>query len=207
MTIIDISWPIGETSTTYKNKKNISVVSIKNFNREHVRESQLNINAHSGTHIDAPAHFMEHGKTIDKNNLQSTIGCCSVLDLTNVKEAIKKEDLVPHSIKKNDIILFKTKNSSLSPTDTFNPSFIYLDESGAQYLVEKKVKCVGIDYLGIERNQPNHETHNILFSNNITIIEGLRLEHVEPGPYTLYCLPLSLTGTEAAPARAILIRE
>jgi arylformamidase len=205
--IIDISWPIGENSTTYKNKKNISIVSTKSFDGDHVRESQLNISAHTGTHIDAPAHFMEHGNTIDKNDLQSTIGYCKVLDFTNIKTAIEEKDLVSHNIEKDDIILLKTKNSSLSPTEPFNPNFIYLEKSGAEYLVKQKAKCVGIDYLGIERGQPNHETHKILLLHNIIIIEGLRLGGVEPSSYKLFCLPINLIGTEAAPARAILIQE
>jgi arylformamidase len=74
-------------------------------------------------------------------------------------------------------------------------------------LAEKKIKAVGIDYLGIERNQPNHETHTVLMSNEITIIEGLRLDHVPEGQFFLWCVPLAVIGLEAAPARALLIQE
>jgi arylformamidase len=104
-----------------------------------------------------------------------------------------------------DIILLKTANSSLGATALFNPSFVYLEASGAHYLQEKKIKAVGIDYLGIERAQPAHETHLQLMEHGITIIEGLRLQHVKQGRYLVCCLPLNAVGIEAAPARAVLI--
>jgi len=89
----------------------------------------------------------------------------------------------------------------------FNQNFIYLDSGAAQYLSSKNLSVVGIDSLGIERNQPNHETHKILFEHNILIIEGLRLAHVAPAIYELVCLPLNIVGSDGAPARAILIKD
>jgi len=102
--------------------------------------------------------------------------------------------------------LFKTKNSALKNNAPFDPEFIYLDKTGAKYCVEQKIKAVGIDYLGIERNQPGHETHALLLENNIGIIEGLRLAHAEADQYFLICLPLLIPGADASPARAILCK-
>jgi len=95
----------------------------------------------------------------------------------------------------------------LNATDKFNPYFVYLEASGAVYLTEKKIKAVGIDYLGIEHSQPGHPTHEILMNADISIIEGLRLEHVKPDSYFFVGLPLYIIGLEAAPARAILISK
>ena len=95
----------------------------------------------------------------------------------------------------------------LLPTAAFTYDFVYLEKSGAKYLAGKKVKTVGIDYVGIERDQPNHETHRFLLGNDIPIIEGLRLGKVKEGEYTLLCLPLAYKGMEAAPARAVLIKK
>ena len=206
-TMIDISWPITNQSTTYKNKNKISITKINSFHIDGVRESQININAHTGTHIDAPSHFVQSGVSIDKLSLNSVVGPCHVIDFTEKTDCITDLDLKHHTITTNDIILLKTKNSSLHPEDPFDNDFIYLHKSGAQYLAHKKIKSVGIDYLGIERSQPEHDTHKILLSNNIPIIEGLRLAHVEAGTYTLYCLPLNILNVEGAPARAILIKE
>jgi len=209
--ILDISWPLHSATTGYKNKKVIHFKQIKQFAQDNVRETTITLSSHSGTHVDAPAHFLRDGKTIDQLPLTHLIGRCKVIDLTSLSKCIFSEDLekttVAIDIKKDDIILLKTANSSIPATDAFSPDFIYLHSSGAHYLAKKKIKAVGIDYLGIERNQPDHTTHIELMKNNVIIIEGLRLHHVKQGIYTLYCLPLYTIGLEAAPARALLIKD
>lgn len=207
MKIHDISWPLSSATTSYKDKKTISFESLKNFEHHHVRETLLTLSTHSGTHIDAPSHFLAEGKTIEQVPISSTVGPCKVFDLSAIKEGISRKDLEELPINENDIILFKTRNSKYSPTDSFNPNFVYLTLSGAQYLAACNIRAVGIDYLGIERNQEGHATHTTLFNNNITIIEGLRLDAIAAGSYFLCCLPLKIIGIEAAPARAILIEE
>ena len=93
MKIIDISWPLTKTSTTYKNANNVFLEKIKLFEKNSVRESQLNISSHTGTHIDSPAHFLENGHTTEKINLESLIGPCTVFDFTNITEKITAHDL------------------------------------------------------------------------------------------------------------------
>lgn len=203
--IIDISWPISPTITSYKNTKPVSIVSLKSFSTDSVRDTNLSCNTHTGTHVDAPSHFIENGKTIDTISLNSLIGPAVVIDLSFVDNTINEETLKNQKINAGDIVLLKTKNSQLPPTAPFNFDFVYLAPRGAMFLAQLPVKAVGIDYLGIERNDPNHSTHSILLEKNIPIIEGLRLEHVAPGHYELYCLPLAIIGAEASPARAILI--
>lgn len=206
MKIIDISWPISQNMTAYKNRKIINIESTKTFEKDSARETVMRIGSHSGTHVDAPAHFLQEGKNYDQLPVDMFVGPCTVLDLTNVEERIMQEDLAIEAIPDNHIVLLKTRNSFLSPEADFNVLFVYLALSGAQYLVEKHTRVVGTDYLGIERAQPDHDTHKELMRNNIGIIEGLRLQHVEPGAYTLWCLPLAVVGTEAAPARAVLVQ-
>jgi arylformamidase len=205
--IIDISWPISSATTGYKDKKVVNVTDVKNFNKDGVRETNITVSSHTGTHVDAPSHFLKDGKTIDQINLDRLMGQAIVIDLSNVTDAITREHLLAHAsvINKNDIVLLKTTNSLTQPTEPFTPHFIYLHVSGARYLAEQQIKAVGIDYLGIERSQPNHETHTELFTHDVVIIEGLRLGHVKPGRYEFYCLPLAVIGLEAAPARAILL--
>lgn len=207
MNIIDISWPITDGMTEYKDRKTVYITTIKSFAQDQVRESTLTLHTHTGTHIDAPAHFLHDGNTIDQISLSHYIGTCSVVDFTTVDQAITAEELKKITIEPEAIVLFKTKNSRLKTDKPFDPNFVYLDASAATLLVEKKVKSVGIDYLGIERNQPTHITHKILLQNNIGIIEGLRLEHVQPGSYFLCCLPIALVGLDAAPARAVLLES
>lgn len=207
MKIIDISWPIFSSMTEYKDRKSVQFAHAKKFAEDQVRETIICMNVHSGTHVDAPAHFLPDGKTLDLVDPGTLMGVCRVIDCTDVQEKITNEDLAKHNLQAGEIILFKTKNSKLAIDAPFNPEFIYLDQMGAQYLVERKVRSVGIDYLGIERNQPDHQTHKTLLGNDIAIIEGVRLEHVSAGNYFLFCLPLSVVGLDAAPARAYLAMD
>ncbi len=207
MKIIDLSWPISEAITAYKNKKTIKLTEFKSFAKDGVRESGFCCGSHTGTHVDAPSHFLKDGKTIDEISLDRLIGRAVVLDLVTVTESVTAQDLEEYEIESGDIVLLRTANSSHDPTDEFDQDFIYLDVSGAQYLVDKGVRAVGIDYLGLERGDPAHTTHTTLMSADIVIVEGLRLSHVQSGRYFFICLPLPVIGLEAAPARAILMCE
>jgi arylformamidase len=203
--IIDISWPIHPTMTAYKNKQTVVFTPTKTFEQDKARESLVTMSTHTGTHVDAPSHFTHQGITVDSLELNSLVGPCQIIDLSHCDEKITAADLEKQSINQGDRILLKTKNSTNEAAAPFNQNFVYLAADAARYLTSKKIMTVGIDYLGIERAQPNHETHQVLFENNITIIEGLRLEHVQAGTYFLCCLPLKLQGLDAAPARAILL--
>ncbi len=207
MKVIDISWPISKATTGYKDKDVVEFEEVKHFIKDGSRETNIRLSSHTGTHIDAPSHFLRDGKAIDQIKLERLVGPCRVLDLTIVEDKVTRDHLQEHEISENDIVLLKTNNSIKSPTEKFSPHFIYLDDSGAHYLVEKKIKAVGIDYLGIERSQTGHPTHIALMHADIAIIEGLRLQHVQPGSYMFICLPLYTIGLEAAPARAALITE
>ena len=207
MEVIDISWPISTATTGYKDRNVVNFVTTKSFDKDGVRDHDITLSTHTGTHIDAAAHFMRDGKTIDEMNPTRTIGPCKVLDMIAVQEKITRDDLVDYDIQEGDIILLKTINSATTATGKFTPHFVYLEESGARYLAEKKIRAVGIDYLGIEHSQKDHPTHIILMKHDIAIIEGLRLQSVDAGDYFLVCLPLYLIGLEAAPARAVLIKN
>ncbi len=205
MKIIDISWPITQNITQYKNQKNVTFINKQVFEKDRMRSTAITLGSHTGTHIDAPSHFIEDGNTIDAYSLEKLIGPCMVVDCTHSENAITVDNLKSITIPENIIILFKTKNSTFPSDAPFEYNFIYLDQSAAEYLVQQNVKAVGIDYLGIERNQPGHETHVTLLQKDIPIIEGLRLQNVKAGTYELYCLPIALQSLEAALARAILI--
>lgn len=207
MKIIDISWPITPDVTGYKNNTDVTFTATHAFERDNMRKSRLVISSHAATHVDAPAHFLQEGKTIDQFSLGQLIGSAVVLDLTYVEECITREDIEQFDLAKGLVVLLKTKNSELIENAPFEPHFIYLDSNAADYCVKLGIKAIGIDYLGIERDQKSHDTHKILLGNDVPIIEGLRLSHVKEGFYFFVCLPLSIVGLEAAPARAILIED
>ncbi len=207
MRFIDISWPITDSITQFSNGNNIQIKTVKHFLGDGFHETEVNLGLHTGTHIDAQKHFLEHGEAIDLVPLKKLNGICRVVDLTVITEKISRQELEPLSVTEGEIILFKTKNSRLSPEAPFEPAFVYLDSTAAAFLAEKKIKAVGIDYLSLERNQEGFPTHKILLQQNIPIIEGLRLQHIPPGKYQLLCLPLHFKNVEAAPARAVLCMD
>lgn len=204
MKIFDISMPIVENMPVYKNKeeKKPRIRVVQDFDTATARESRIDMDVHTGTHIDSPLHMLPDGGTMATIPLERLVGACRVLDLTDVQGGITKEHLEKWEIHQGESLLLKTQNSF---KDEFDFEFIYLAEDGAQYLVEKGVRLVGIDALGIERSQPGHPTHKTLFQANVIIIEGLRLKEVSEGRYFMVAAPIKLVDTEAAPARVLLI--
>lgn len=186
--------------TVYKNKPEKQPI-LNQVTNGYVTETRIELDVHTGTHIDAPLHMVVNGDTFETIPLESLVGQCKVFDLTDVEDGITKQDLEKFKIEKNDFILLKTKNSY---EDTFNFDFIYLAQDGAEYLSEIGVRGVGIDTLGIERSQEGHPTHKTLFAQEIIIIEGLRLKDIEQGDYFMVAAPLKLVGTDGAPVRVLL---
>lgn len=203
--IYDISMPITYSMPVYKGKESKRpIISIdSDFSTGSSYETRLELNLHTGTHLDTPLHMIPNGYTLEKLDLSKVITKCKVFDLTGVKDKIRDKDLMHLSIEQGDFILLKTRNSY---EDILETDFVYLDKSGAQYLAKLNIKGVGIDSLGIERNQADHETHISLFYSDIMILEGLRLKDIEEGEYLLSAAPILIPGAEAAPVRAYLLK-
>ncbi|MDD2970430.1 MAG: cyclase family protein [Lachnospiraceae bacterium] len=204
--LIDISMKITPDMPVYKGRaeKLPRFTTEADFSNATIYESRLDLNLHTGTHLDSGHHMMPDGEWIDSVRLEELFVPCRVLDCTDVTSMITKEDLEQHEICEKEFILLKTKNSF---EDILEKDFVYLETSGAKYLKEKKVAGVGTDGLGIERSQPGHETHLTLMEQGIHILEGLRLGHVEAGAYILVAFPLLIPNVEAAPVRAVLLRK
>jgi arylformamidase len=206
MKIIDISMPIHHDMPVYKGKPekrpNLRVQS--DFTTGSAYETVLEMNMHTGTHLDRSLHMIPDGTRVESLDLEKVVTKCRVVDLTSVTEKITAEDLKQKEIKEGDFILLKTRNSF---EDLLEGNFVFLEKTGAAYLRDKKVKGVGTDALGIERAQPDHETHITLLEVDSVIIEGLRLKDVEEGEYFLFAAPIYVVGAEAAPLRAILIQD
>ncbi|MGD0916705.1 MAG: cyclase family protein [Thermodesulfobacteriota bacterium] len=172
-----------------------------------VTMSQINIISHTGTHMDAPLHFIYGGGTIDEMPLDTAMGPARVIEIRDT-ESIKPRELVDCSIQPGERILFKTRNSSrVYQTDEFVEDYVYVSTEAAHFLVEKRIRVIGLDYisLGSHKDMPNLvETHETLLKNGIYIIEGINLSGVKAGRYELICLPLRLERGDAGPSRAIL---
>jgi arylformamidase len=167
--------------------------------------SAISLGSHSGTHIDAPLHFIPTGKSVPEMPFDAVIGPARVLEIAD-PESVKPEELAPHDIRSGERILFKTRNSERCwKTDSFIEDFVSISPGAAHFLAEKGVRAVGIDYLSVGAYGKNGgETHRILLESGAWIIESLDLSGVEPGEYELICLPLKVLNSEGAPARAVL---
>lgn len=168
--------------------------------------SRLALDLHTGTHVDAPLHFVEGGKTVEQIPLERTLGPAWVADLTRVDKVIRTEDLASAGIpERAGRLLLKTRNSELWTSSRFEPDYVALDGGAARWLVGAGIELVGIDYLSIQKFEDGPEVHEILLEEETVILEGLDLSDVEAERfYRLCCLPLKIAGVEASPVRAIL---
>ena len=170
-----------------------------------VNLTELSMGIHTGTHIDAPLHFLPNGKPIDSLSLNVFVGEAQVVAIPQNVNLITVDILQDVCEINAARILFMTKNSQLWETSKFQQDYVALEASAAQWLVDQGVQLVGIDYLSIAPFKDPAPTHETLLNNEVVIVESLDLRLVKPGIYTLICLPLKLVGREAAPARAILL--
>ena len=192
-------WP-GDPPVVLERLKSIE-------NGDEANVSHIQSSVHVGTHIDAPIHFVEGGATVDAIPLKSLLGRAYVVDLrkADVLDAATLEAApIPPRTRR---LLFKTRNSELwtSGERSFQRDFVAVDASGAEWLVKKGVKLVGVDYLSVAPFNDGVPTHTILLEAGVVVVEGLDLARVSKGRYTLYCLPVKLMGSDGAPARAVLV--
>jgi arylformamidase len=172
--------------------------------------SAFSLGAHSGTHIDAPMHFIRDGVPIDRVPLDPLIGPARVIDIPDAVQSIDAAELNRHKWKGASRVLFRTRSSlrGWMHSPTFHHDFAYVAPDAAQLLADERVKLVGIDYLSAEKfGAAAPLTHRILLGKGIPIVEGLALEEVRAGDYDLIVLPIKVGGHEAAPARAVLRRR
>jgi arylformamidase len=165
--------------------------------------------AHSGTHIDAPMHFVAGGASVDAVSLQPLIGPARVIDIPDSVQAIDAAELRRHDLHGAPRLLFRTRSSlrGWMQSPTFHRDFAFIAPDAAKLLVENGVQLVGIDYLSAERfGAPEPTSHRLLLGRGIPIVEGLSLANAAAGDYDLIVLPIKVAGHEGAPARAVLRR-
>jgi arylformamidase len=165
----------------------------------------LSLGSHTGTHVDAPHHFLDGRSTVDAMPLEAIVGSAQVIELTENRH-ITAADLEAAAIPdRTTRLLLKTPNSHFWNDDDFHTDFVGLTGDAAEWLVARNYVLVGIDYLSIERfGSPDHEVHKTLLAANIVIVEGLDLRAVPAGEYTIACAPLKVVGADGAPARVFL---
>jgi arylformamidase len=171
--------------------------------------SHLNATVHMGTHLDAPMHFVRDGHGVDQIDLNKLIGPCFVVDLPDI-DSIDAQSLEWANIPAQTTrLLCRTRNSRYwaQADRVFHTDFVAIDPSGAEWIVQRGIQLVGVDYLSVGSYEGGIPTHEILLSHGVVPVEGLDLFRIEPGEYQLICLPLKLKDCDGAPVRAVLMRD
>jgi arylformamidase len=165
----------------------------------------MSLGVHTGTHVDAPLHFVRGGSGVHQAPLDALIGPARVIEITDTR-FVTTEELRRHDIQRGERILLKTLNSTRCwQTDDFVEDFVYVEQAAARYLAGLRIQTLGVDYLSVGGfARDGAETHHALLTANIWIIEGLNLSAISPGSYELICLPLKILDSDGAPARAVL---
>lgn len=204
MNIIDISMELNEKTVVWVDDDQPKLIPLARKPEAPVNFTWLDFGAHAGTHIDAPYYLFNEKWKSDEVPFEVLIGDCQVVDLTDVDDLIEVEDLKKHSITCERILL-KTQNS-YDNMEKYNPNHVALSTKAAEYLRDLGIKLIGYDYQSFERNGAV-DIHRIFMERNVVALDNLRLKETEEKLYKIICLPVKVTGIDAAPSRAILVEE
>lgn len=205
VTLIDISLSIQPGMVLYEGDPGVNITPYREIARgDPANVSILSLGSHTGTHLDAPAHFLDGAATLDQLPLDVLTGPALVAEV-KADRLIGRSELERLALNRHRRLLLKTRNSALWSLGRFTRDYVSLDLDGARYLVEQGIQLVGIDSLSIEAfHAPGHPVHRHLLGAGVVILEGLNLAGVEPGVFELLCLPLPVKGIDGAPCRAVL---
>jgi arylformamidase len=201
---IDVSVTIRAGMPVYAGDPGVEVDLARSIERgDPANVSRLELGAHTGTHVDAPRHFIGRGQGVDELPLELFVGPCVVADATAAAGRIDAGVVASLNLPADGgRVLLKTRNSRLWTRQSFTPDFVRLDAGGARALIDSGVCAVGIDYLSIG----DRDAHLALLGHGVGVIEGLDLRGVAAGAYFIVCLPLKIAGCDGAPARVLLWR-
>ena len=208
MAIIDISLGLKPDFPVWPGHPEIRFNKIQEIGKgSKANVTQIELGAHSGTHLDAPLHFLADGFDVTGLDLETLIGPALLIDVSDaqvINAALLETLSIPHNTER---LLIKTSNSQLwSENNTdFNPDFVAVSNSGAKWIVKRGIRLVGVDYLSVAPYGNSGPTHRTLLQAGVIPVEGLNFNGVKEGRYHLICLPIKLEGCEGAPARAVLM--
>jgi len=203
--IIDISRPVFSNMTVWPGDESVHLERVASISDgEPANISRIHSGVHTGTHIDAPLHFIDGGISVDKLDINLFTGWVQIVDVQNA-DSIGLKCLENINIKQGDAVFFKTKSSCRSLEEPFDFSFTGLQPNTADYLLGIGVRVIGTDALSVENDRENnYEVHKILLEKEVLIVEGLCFKNVLPGRYRYTCLPVLIKDSDGAPARAVL---
>ena len=201
----DISLPITPDMPVWPGDPRPTLEAVATLDHDGVQVSRLMLGTHTGTHLDAPRHFIAGGRTVDQLDLSSLVGPCRVIEVVTGAGQITREHLRAFDLEPGMRLLLKTPNAHQAASRAFNPDFIALHPSAAAYLCERRVRLIGIDGPSVDAwSATAFPCHRTLLTADILILENLVLRHVQPGSYGLIAVPLNLAGADGCPVRALL---
>lgn len=203
---IDISAPLHNGMAHWPDNPPVVIERMLDVDRgDSANVSKMSLGVHTGTHVDAPVHFIRGGHGVHMAPFSALIGPARVIEIAD-SHSITVAELQQHDLQSGERILFKTLNSTRCwQTDEFVEDFVFVSQEAARYLARQRVQTVGVDYLSVGGyTEDGPETHQALLSAGIWVIEGLILADIRPGIYELTCLPLKIVDSDGAPARAVL---
>ncbi|MBI3951134.1 MAG: cyclase family protein [Acidobacteria bacterium] len=206
MKIYDVTVPLSPDMPLYPGDPDVVIEPRMQLSKgDQYNLSFYGFGSHTGTHLDAPFHFIENGTKVHELPLELLIGRTRVIEFASGNQ-ITAESLEEHDLGDIVRVLIKTRNSYLWQSGKgFVKKYVYLTADAAEYLVESGIKVVGVDYLSVDKYpSEDFEVHQTLLQNGVLIIEGLDLREVEPGNYEMICLPLKIKDGDGAPARVVL---
>ena len=209
MKIYDISLTISPNLPVWPGDPSVELKQVTFIPKGHsCNISHVAMSVHTGTHVDAPYHFLNDGKTVETLPLEALVGPAYVIQVPDAVDRLTAEVLAHAEIPADaERILFKTRNSAFWGRErTFQKGFVAITADGAEWLVKRDLRLIGMDYLSVAPFGDATATHLTLLRRGIVLLEGVNLSEVPPGRYDLYCLPLKLSKSDGAPARAVLIR-
>lgn len=211
MKIYDLTLPISPNMPVWPGDPSVTLELVESMNQgDHVNVTRLSMSAHTGTHVDAPHHFLNDGRTVEALALDILLGPCYVLQLPDDVDEITADVLtrspIPDGVTR---LLIGTSNSHIWSHGEmrFQENFVAVSEDGAIWLTQHGIRLIGIDYLSIAPFGDSDPTHKVLLGAGVVIVEGLNLSAVPRGFYNLVCLPLKLVGADGAPARVVLTAD
>ncbi len=199
----DITLTMHEEMAVWPEQKPFKRITLNTNDKSYL--SEISLCTHTGTHVDAPRHFIKKGKDITEIDLELLVGPCKVIEINSDKKLIEVSDLRDKIEKNDNKLLVKTKNSEIIHDNVFHKDYISFSVEAINFLLEKGIRLLGIDYFSIapfEDTNPVHRT--FLKQNNTLALEGIDLSNIEPGKYQLICLPMKIEKAGGAPARVLL---
>lgn len=202
--IHDVTVPLVPGLPVFPGDPPLAIEAVQRAGEAPYGLARLNLTTHSGTHVDAPAHFVAGGTTVDALPLEILLGKTRVVEILG-RERVERADLEALDLRDDLRVLLKTRMSGQLLKAGYQEDHVYLTGDAAHYLAQAGLKLVGFDYLSIDRfGDSSYPAHHALLGAGVVVVEGLDLSEVEPGEYDMTCLPLRVGGGDGAPARVVL---